>query len=195
MNRAEIFKKVKDAKANGQIIFLGKVFKILPSWETFYNIFKQNLELGKIDFSSPGTLAMDNSEEYTKDFDSIINSLKSFHSGTKIAALSIVHFLNANDNAVPEAARAFSEDFMSNNPIKLPPDFDFNLFQPTVHSDPVDGFYVQCRGQTIWKAYYKDRTDEYLTNPGDLLYIPKGIEHSVESMNVRAAISVSFFDE
>jgi mannose-6-phosphate isomerase-like protein (cupin superfamily) len=195
MNRTEIFNKVKDAKANGQIIFLGKVFKVVPNWETFYNIFKQNLELGAIDFSSPGTLAMDNSEDYTKDLDLIIDNLKSFHPGTKIAALSIVHFLSANDNAVPEAARAFSEDFMRNNPIKLPPDFDFNLFQPTIHSDPVDGFYVQCKGQTTWRAYYKDRTDEYLTNPGDLLYIPKGVEHSVESMNVRAAISVSFFDE
>ena len=77
----------------------------------------------------------------------------------------------------------------------MPPDFDLRLLKPAVHSDPVDGFYIQCEGQTTWRAFYEDSVDSYLVNPGDLLYIPKGVNHSVESMNVRAAISVSFFDE
>jgi mannose-6-phosphate isomerase-like protein (cupin superfamily) len=103
--------------------------------------------------------------------------------------------MNSHDNSVPEAAEAFYKDFIEANPNKLPPGFDYSLFQPTIHSDPVDGFYIQCEGQTTWRAFYKDKTEAYLVNPGDLLYIPKGIDHSVESMNVRAAISVSFFDE
>jgi mannose-6-phosphate isomerase-like protein (cupin superfamily) len=195
MNTEEIANKVRQAKLNGQIIFLGKVFEDVPSWEMFYDIYKQNFDLGQIDFSSPGTLTIDHSEEYTAAIDPIIKALQTFHSGTKIAALSIVHFLSANDNRVPEAAEALCADFMQANPIKLPANFDFNLFKPSIHSDAVDGFYIQCEGQTIWRAYYDDHIDEYPTNPGDLLYIPKGISHSVESMNVRAAISVSFFDE
>jgi mannose-6-phosphate isomerase-like protein (cupin superfamily) len=183
------------AKKNSRVIFLKSAFDNYPSWEDFYNIFKQAYSKNKADLSSPSTLTIDNSESYSDTFNNIIDSLSSAHGGEKIAVLSIVHFLNANDNTIPEAAGAFCDDFMAANPNKLPPGFDFSLFQPTIHSDPVDGFYVQCEGQTTWRIFYKDEVDEYLVSPGDALYIPKGIDHSVESMNVRAAISVSFFDK
>lgn len=187
--------KVIIAKEDSKVLFVKSAFKSYPRWEDFYNIFKESYAKGKADLSSPSTLTIDNSESYSDIFNTIIDRLSSVHGGDKIAVLSIVHFLNANDNTVPEAAGAFCEDFMSANPNKLPPGFDFSLFQPTVHSDPVDGFYIQCEGQTTWRVFYKDKVESYLVSPGDALYIPKGIDHSVESMNVRAAISVSFFDK
>ena len=186
---------VKQSKAEQKIVFLNDIFKYTPSWEVFYNIFKLALDKNAADLSAPSTLTIDNSESYTDSFDSIVSTLTEAHPGKKIAVLSIIHFMNAHNNDVPEAAEAFYRDFIDANPNKLPPGFDYSLFKPTVHSDPVDGFYIQCEGQTTWRAFYKDRTESYLVNPGDLLYIPKGIDHSVESMNVRAAISVSFFDE
>jgi mannose-6-phosphate isomerase-like protein (cupin superfamily) len=186
---------VKQSKAEGKIVFLGNVFDSTPTWEIFYNIFKIALDRKAADLSAPSTLTIDNSEGYTNKFDLIVSTLEKLHPGNKIAVLSIIHFMNSHNNDVPEAAEAFYRDFIEANPNKLPPDFDYSLFQPTIHSDPVDGFYIQCEGQTTWRAFYKDKTDSYLVNPGDLLYIPKGIDHSVESMNVRAAISVSFFDE
>jgi mannose-6-phosphate isomerase-like protein (cupin superfamily) len=186
---------VRQSKADGKIVFLSNVFQDVPSWETFYNIFKIALGRQVADLSAPSTLTIDNSEDYTNKFDPIVSILEDLHPGNKIAVLSIIHFMNAHDNAVPEAAEGFYRDFIEANPNKLPPGFDYSLFQPTVHSDPVDGFYVQCEGQTTWRAFYQDSSEEYLVNPGDMLYIPSGIDHSVESMNVRAAISVSFFDE
>jgi mannose-6-phosphate isomerase-like protein (cupin superfamily) len=186
---------VKQSKEEGKIVFLSNVFQNTPNWKTFYDIFKVALGRQAADLSAPSTLTIDNSEGYTDKFDSIVSALKNLHPGNKIAVLSIIHFMNSHNNDVPEAAEAFYTDFIEANPNKLPPGFDYNLFQPATHSDPVDGFYIQCEGQTTWRAFYKDRTESYLVNPGDLLYIPKGIDHSVESMNVRAAISVSFFDE
>jgi len=186
---------VKQSKEEEKIVFLNDIFEYTPSWEVFYNIFKLALDKNAADLSAPSTLTIDNSESYTDSFDSIVSTLTEAHPGKKIAVLSIIHFMNAHNNDVPEAAEAFYRDFIDANPNKLPPGFDYSLFQPTIHSDPVDGFYIQCEGQTTWRAFYKDRTESYLVNPGDLLYIPKGIDHSVESMNVRAAISVSFFDE
>jgi len=186
---------VKQSKEEGKIVFLGNVFQNTPNWETFYDIFKIALGRQAADLSAPSTLTIDNSEGYTDKFDSIVSTLENLHPGNKIAVLSIIHFMNSHNNDVPEAAEAFYKDFIEANPNKLPPGFDYSLFQPTIHSDPVDGFYIQCEGQTTWRAFYKDKTEAYLVNPGDLLYIPNGINHSVESMNIRAAISVSFFDE
>jgi mannose-6-phosphate isomerase-like protein (cupin superfamily) len=195
MNEKNISRLVLQSKESKKIILIRQVFEDLPNWETFYDIFSKALNKKLLNFFSPGTLGINDSETHTDKFNNIIKFLESSHPGTKIAVFSIIHFMNANDNTVPEAAEAFYRDFLVANPNKLPPGFDYSLFQPTVHSDPVDGFYIQCEGQTTWRAFYKDKAESYLVNPGDLLYIPKGIDHSVESMNVRAAISVSFFDE
>lgn len=184
-----------EAKEKGNVLFFDKIFNNSPGWEDFYSIFKKAFTKNKADMSSPSTLTIDNSEGYTDKFDSILLTLENSHFGKKIAVLSIIHFINAHNNEVPEAAEAFYRDFIEANPNKLPPGFDYSLFQPTIHSDPVDGFYIQCEGQTTWKVFYEDQTIAYLVNPGDALYIPSGVRHSVESMNVRAAISVSFFDK
>jgi len=184
-----------EAKEKGNVLFFDKIFNNSPGWEDFYSIFKKAFAKNKADMSSPSTLTIDNSEGYTNKFDSIVSTLENSHPGKKIAVLSIIHFINAHNNDVPEAAEAFYRDFIEANPNKLPPGFDYSLFQPTIHSDPVDGFYIQCEGQTTWKVFYEDQTIAYLVNPGDALYIPSGVRHSVESMNVRAAISVSFFDK
>jgi mannose-6-phosphate isomerase-like protein (cupin superfamily) len=185
---------IKDAKDSNKIIFLQDAVKDIPAWKTFYDVFKESLKDDHAEMSFPGTLTVDNSEKYTRSFDNLINILDNLHSGEKIAVLSIIHFVNAHNNIVPEAAEAFYRDFVAANQDNISPDFDFSLLKPEVHSDPVDGFYIQCEGQTTWRAFYGDNTEEYRVNPGDMLYIPRGVPHSVESMNVRASLSISFFD-
>lgn len=194
-NLDSMLQLVAEAKAESKIIYFKNVFQDTPKWDTFYELFKKSFSEGLTRIPSPGTLGVDNSERYTDVFDDIISTLSYIHPGNKIAVLSIVHFMNANDNKIPVEAQSFFEHFIDVNPHKLPPGFDYNLFQPLRHFDPVDGFYIQCEGNTTWRAFYKDRTDEFLVSRGDMLYVPKGIEHSVESMNVRSAISVSFFDK
>lgn len=185
---------IKDAKDSNKIIFLKDAVKDIPVWETFYDVFKESLKDDHAGMHFPGTLTIDNSEKYTRSFDNLINILDNLHPGEKIAVLSIIHFVNAHNNVVPEAAEAFYRDFVGANKHNITPDFDLRLLKPTIHSDPVDGFYIQCEGQTTWRAFYDDKTEEYQVNPGDMLYIPKGVSHSVESMNVRASLSISFFD-
>jgi mannose-6-phosphate isomerase-like protein (cupin superfamily) len=195
MSSLDIKDLIKTAKEDNKIIFIKDFFNNLPDWKEFYNIFQKALSSSAAGMYFPGTLTVDSSEKYTSSFDKIVTTLERAHPGQKIAVLSIIHFVNAYDNTIPEAAAAFYDDFKASNDKNMPPDFDLSLLKPAIHSDPVDGFYIQCEGQTTWRAYYDDHVDEYPANPGDLLYIPKGINHSVESMNIRAAISVSFFDE
>ena len=185
---------IKDAKDNNKIIFFQNAVGNTPTWQIFYDIFNESLKDDKAGMYFPGTLTIDNSEKYTRSFDNLINILNDLHSGEKIAVLSIIHFVNAHNNIVPEAAEAFYRDFVNANQDNVTPDFDLSLLKPEVHSDPVDGFYIQCEGQTTWRAFYGDNVEEYQVNPGDMLYIPKGVSHSVESMNVRASLSISFFD-
>jgi mannose-6-phosphate isomerase-like protein (cupin superfamily) len=185
---------IKDAKDNNKIIFLKDAVSDTPTWQVFYSIFKESLKDGSAGMYFPGTLTVDNSEKYTRSFDNLISILDNLHPGEKIAVLSIIHFVNAHNNVVPEAAEAFYRDFVGANQDNITPDFDLRLLKPEIHSDPVDGFYIQCEGQTTWRAFYEDKTEEYQVNPGDMLYIPKGVSHSVESMNVRASLSISFFD-
>lgn len=195
MNAIEIKEAVKNGKQEKRIVYFGKIFNKTPSWEDFYHIFNKSLQDKKAGMYFPGTLVVDNSEQYSECFNEITSLLDSVHGGERIAALSIIHFANAHDNTIPEDAKDFYEKFfIENKENNLPPDFNLSLLKPMVHSDPVDGFYVQCNGQTTWRAVYEDHTEEYIVNPGDMLYIPSGVNHSVESMNVRNAVSISFMD-
>lgn len=183
-----------EAKKNGIVLFSKSELSTTPGWKAFEDIYDIARAKQKESYGWCSTLTIDNSETLTDDLDDIVSYASNLHPGRKIAALSIVHFLNAHDNSVPDAAISFAEKFFINNPNKLPEGFDFSLMYATRHSDPVDGFYVQCNGNTIWRVFYEDETKEYFVEPGDMLYIPSGIDHSVESLNVRSAVSVSFFD-
>lgn len=185
---------ILEAKKNGRVLFFKGLVPETPGWNTFHNVYKESMKQGSEEYGFCTTLTIDNSESLTKDFDPMVELFQSVHPGTKIAVLSINHFLSANDNSIPEEAREFAEQFVENNPNKLPSGFDLNLLQPSRHSDPVDGFFVQCNGKTTWRVFYDSHTDVFETEPGDALYIPKNVDHSVETMTVRSSISISFYD-
>jgi mannose-6-phosphate isomerase-like protein (cupin superfamily) len=190
LNKQSIYDAINQKK----IIFIKSAVDSLPTWNDFTEIYNKALALNLVRFQSFASSAVDNSENYGKSLDNLIDLVSSLHDGKKIAALSIFHMLNATDNTVPEEAEEFSRLFFNSNPATVPQEFDFNLLVPARHSDPVDGFYIQCNGTTIWRAFYEDSTDEFFVEPGDVLFIPKGIEHSVESRSVRNAVSISFTD-
>lgn len=178
-----------------KIIFVKSVIDDLPTWNDFLEIYLKALANNGVRFQSFASSAVDNSERYTKSLDKLVETVSDLHHGKKIAALSIFHMLNATDNTVPEAAEDFSRLFFNSNPSEIPQEFDFSLLVPTRHSDPVDGFYIQCNGTTTWRAFYEDNVEEFNVEPGDMLFIPKGIDHSVESTSVRNAVSISFTDD
>lgn len=185
---------VLKAKQDGQVLFFKKEFDKTPGWDRFYTLYQEAMSRKKEEYGFCTTLVIDNSETMIPDFDYFIDYFEGVHPGKKIAVLAINHFLSSNDNVVPEEAVDFEKAFKENNPNKLPNDFDLNLLQPTRHSDPVDGFFVQCNGKTRWRVFYENHTDVFDAEPGDALYIPSGIEHSVETMTVRSSISISFYD-
>lgn len=68
--------------------------------------------------------------------------------------------------------------------------------EPTTgkHNDPVDVFYLQCIGSVVWKIF-SDSECEYVLNPGDVIYVPSGVDHEVRSLTPRASISFMFEDK
>jgi mannose-6-phosphate isomerase-like protein (cupin superfamily) len=55
------------------------------------------------------------------------------------------------------------------------------------HADTMDVWFWQAKGKTKWQVL----GNEYILSPGDLIYVPKGIEHNVIALTPRAGISMS----
>lgn len=191
-------KDILFAKKNNVILFVNNFINKdrVPGWDEIFDIFKiANLE-NKINFNSFATCTIDSSEQYTDVYNNFIKQLENLHPGRKISALSIIHFITKhNANAQHYGDNDFKNYFLKENPNKIPDQLPPpEAFNPTIHSDPVDGFFIQLQGSTLWKVYYSDKTKEYVVNSGDMLFIPKGLRHSVESLCPRTAVSISFSD-
>lgn len=181
-------------KSQNKIAVLKDFSEPRLAWNNFESLFDSALGLGKISWGSFATMNIDNSETMTEDFDYLLSELSELHHGEMITALSLIHFENSEDNVIPEEAQSLYNKFISNNPQKKPGDFSPSMMVPTIHSDPVDGMFVQCVGNVIWTGYYDGYQEEWLVSPGDLVYIPKGVSHSVKTLEPRCSISVAFSD-
>tara|TARA_Y100000389_G_C17409504_1_gene490055 strand:+ start:429 stop:842 length:414 start_codon:yes stop_codon:yes gene_type:complete len=56
------------------------------------------------------------------------------------------------------------------------------------HKDVMDVYFWQCQGATKWIIEDKD---EVILNPGDLIFIPKGVHHNVIPLSPRLGVSMS----
>ena len=56
------------------------------------------------------------------------------------------------------------------------------------HTDTSDVWFWQVIGSTSWSVI-GDRIYRYILNPGDLIYIPRGMPHDVKSITPRVGIS------
>lgn len=186
--------QIIQAQQDQKILFFKNAVSSVPSWKDFESNYLSANSRGGVNFASFVSMTIDRAEEYGTEFDNLIIEAQSVHPGNKIYVMGIVHFENNNTQTIPEEARTLYELFRKDGGGIIPPQFDFNLLVPQRHSDPVDGVFIQCTGSTIWRAFYKDSTEKFAVMPGDMLYIPKGVEHSVESLEPRAAISISFTD-
>jgi hypothetical protein len=64
------------------------------------------------------------------------------------------------------------------------------------HSDPMDRFYWQCIGSTVWKVGLDNEDISYELNPGDVLFLPKNLFHAVHNLTeLRAGIIFSCKEE
>lgn len=200
MNNITI-ENILNAKNNKEILLIKNAFLNLPRWVDFYHIFNESMKNNKINFQSFASMTIDNSEKYSNVFNDILENIYKLHNGKKISVMSIIHFQNRNNMILTDKDSVILfQSFEKNNNQTVPDNFDYNLLKPTIHSDPVDGFFIQCEGKTEWIEYGvtcfgHSRIKKYTVNPGDMLYIPSGLQHSVESLCPRASVSISFTDK
>jgi mannose-6-phosphate isomerase-like protein (cupin superfamily) len=70
--------------------------------------------------------------------------------------------------------------------------------QPTApaHVDNYDAIFIQLIGKTAWKSYLDEKSvspnESQIVQPGDIIFIPKGVYHEVDSLLPRAGIQISF---
>jgi len=74
------------------------------------------------------------------------------------------------------------------------------------HFDETDNFYWQCIGTTVWKFYSSEKRSfsssnidklsdgyyEFTLEPGDVVYIPRGMIHDVATTGPRAALQFKY---
>jgi len=57
------------------------------------------------------------------------------------------------------------------------------------HKDKFDVWYWQCIGSTQWKIFESNENISYILEPGDIIYVPRGIFHDVIPLSPRVGIS------
>lgn len=183
-------------------------YKYFPSWEKVNNFYDSAKETETIDYNSFGTMVIENDTRVLGYYKKAVSDISLHHTGHVLFSMMIIHFINRNNNAMTDSnlSNLFSK-FNTDNPEKIPKELKLHdggvdgwateSWDPAVHSDQQDRFFIQGSGQSLWKVFHdnKELNYEVLLIPGDMAYIPKGVIHSVESMCPRHSVSIAFSDD
>lgn len=173
-----------------------------PSWSDISDIYDLDKNIVYMSF---GTFQAQQKEiifDYYKD---LLDRINKVYNGYPLFGMVIVHFINRNNNIIsdPDCLSLFNR-FCENNPKKIPNNItikeygiDGDSWNPKVHFDRENRFFIQGGGQSLWRLFddSNNLTDAIILNPGDLAFIPKGSLHSVESVGPRHSISIAFSDD
>jgi len=173
-----------------------------PSWSDIGKIYLLDK---KIVYMSFGTFQAQEKDIIFDCYKDVIDDIGKVYTGYPLFGMIIVHFINRNNNIIsdPDCLSLFNT-FRENNPKQIPEDvtvkeygIDGGNWEPKVHFDRENRFFVQGGGQSLWRLFddSNNLTDAIVLNPGDLAFIPKGLLHSVESLGPRHSISIAFSDE
>lgn len=135
----------------------------------------------------------------------VLDAIGEIYKGHPLFGMVIVHLVSRNNNTVtdPDFLSLYGR-FFENNPKKIPDNMiirdhglDGDSWDSTIHFDKENRIYVQGGGQTLWKLFDDSHnlTDAIILNPGDLVFIPKGLVHSVESLGPRHSLSIALSDD
>ena len=135
----------------------------------------------------------------------VLDTIGEIYKGHPLFGMVIVHLVSRNNNTVtdPDFVSLYSR-FFENNPKKIPDNMiirdhglDGDSWDSTIHFDKENRIYVQGGGQTLWKLFDDSHklTDAIILNPGDLVFIPEGLVHSVESLGPRHSLSIALSDD
>jgi len=197
-----------NAKKQKKLFVFENYYKNFPSWDDINSLYDAVKENGSLDYNSFGTMVIENDPRILKYYIKALSDISSYHKGRYRFSMIIIHFINRNNNKMTDKSlvNLFSK-FISDNPEKIPEEITIKddgvdgwpteVWDPTVHSDKEDRFFIQGSGQSLWKIFHdnKELNYEVLLSPGDMAYIPKGIIHSVESMCPRHSVSIALSDD
>lgn len=197
-----------DATKQRKLFVIKDSYRNFPSWEDIDNFYDIAKKSKTINYNSFGTLTIENELRVYKYYKKAISEISLYHKGSPAFAMMIVHFINRNNNKMTDKnlSSLFSK-FSVDNPKKIPEElivrddgvygWPYESWNPAVHSDAEDRFFIQGSGESLWKVFHdnKELNYEVLLSPGDMAYIPKGVVHSVESMCPRHSVSIAFSDD
>lgn len=188
---------------NKDVIILKDFYQNTPKWSDINNLYDDAKHTEDIQYVSFATMAIRNASQYTKVYDDLIKIVSEMHNDQCLGAMSIIHFISRVSNIIKDQdAITLKEKFNLDNTNEWPNHvtitddgvFPPENFEPTIHSDAADGFFVQCDGETLWRIYDDNDNLRYThtIKTGDLLYIPKNVRHSVDSLCPRHSVSIAF---
>ena len=183
-------------------------YKDFPSWESideFYDFAKKS---GTIEYPWFGGMVAVVDRKGIDYYSKAMSDILSCHKGHVLYSLMIISFVSRNNNLMTDKNLIdLYSKFAIDNPIKIPKEIIITQdglsgikkedWEPKVHSDPEDRFFIQGNGQTFWKVFHDNQELNYeiLLSQGDMVYIPKGVFHSVDAMSPRHSISIAFSDD
>lgn len=197
-----------NAKKDRKLFVIKNFYKDFPSWEDIDNFYDLAKSSKTINYNSFGTFTIENDLRVYKYYRKAVEDIALYYKGNPAFAMMIVHFINWNNNKMTDnsLANIFSK-FTVDNPKKIPEELSVmddgvygwprQSWEPAIHSDAEDRFFIQGSGQSLWKVFHdnKELNYEILLDAGDMAYIPKGVIHSVESMCPRHSVSIAFSDD
>jgi mannose-6-phosphate isomerase-like protein (cupin superfamily) len=197
-----------NATKERKLFLIKDFYKDFPSWKDIDNLYDDVKGSGTLNYNSFGTMVIENDPRILKYYIKAISDISSYYKGNPIFLMIIIHFINRNNNKMTNKSLAnlFSK-FTFDNSKKIPEEITIKddgvdgwpteAWDPTVHSDAENRFFIQGDGQSLWKVFHDNEELNYevLLSPGDMVYIPKGLIHSVESMCPRHSVSIAFSDD
>jgi len=198
-------KNILQSIQNRDVFVVKNFYDGVPTWNQISNLYDQAKGTKDLEYVSFATMAIRNSSLYSNIYNELISLISKIHNGQLFSALTIIHFISATNNKINDKdAIQLKDKFNSDNTHQWPnhliitddgvsPKEDF---QPTIHSDAADGFFVQGDGESLWRIFdnFDNLRYTHVLSRGDLMYIPRDIRHSVESLCPRHAVSISFDD-
>lgn len=172
------------------------------SWNRIFNLFRIGRSEDAVQFHSFGTCSINidkinnDSELFTFINTHIIDKISKIYSSNKISSQLSVSFIGKNENFIKDDdALEFKKVFESFNPYPVPKNFPpKEIFDPPTFFYPTDIFFVQLQGSSIWKIKGTLQEEEYILNSGDIIFIHKNLNHSVEYLSPGSIASISFSD-
>jgi len=172
------------------------------SWNRILNLFRLAKSKNAVQFYSFATCSInidkikDESEIFSFITDKIINKISEIYPDKNTSSQISISFVGKNDNIIKDdEALEFKKIFEKINPYPVPKNFPpKEILDPPIFSYPTDTFFIQFQGSSIWKIKGTYLNEEYILESGDVIFIHKNLNHSVEYLSPGSIASISFSD-